>query len=169
MGCSMPGFPVPHHLPELAQVHGHCTRPKRTLELWFRVRQSHWHLGNRWFFHDNEAPVLDASSIIRPALGASGAEGNDWGSCYSCTVLQEVLDLIKWIKPFRFYSEEGDVIIRNLPHDCMTRPFLQEICTTPGDGGPRPTGKKGKRQRGKQALVWGNGVPQGLRGKLVSR
>ena len=24
MDCSMPGFPVPHHLPEFAQVHLHC-------------------------------------------------------------------------------------------------------------------------------------------------
>ena len=24
MDCSTPGLPVPHHLPELAQVHGHC-------------------------------------------------------------------------------------------------------------------------------------------------
>ena len=24
MDCRMPGFPVPHHLPELAQVHAHC-------------------------------------------------------------------------------------------------------------------------------------------------
>ena len=24
MDCSMPGFPVPHHLPEFAQVHVHC-------------------------------------------------------------------------------------------------------------------------------------------------
>ena len=24
MDCSMPGFPVPHHLPEFAQVHIHC-------------------------------------------------------------------------------------------------------------------------------------------------
>ena len=24
MDCSMPGLPVPHHLPESAQVHGHC-------------------------------------------------------------------------------------------------------------------------------------------------
>ena len=64
-------------------------------------------------------------------------------------------DLIKWIKPFRFYSEEGDVISRNLLHGGMTRPFLQEICRTPGDGGARPIGKQGKRQRGEQALVCG--------------
>ena len=24
MDCSMPGLPVPHHLPEFAQVHVHC-------------------------------------------------------------------------------------------------------------------------------------------------
>ena len=24
MDCSMPGFPVPHHLPEFVQVHVHC-------------------------------------------------------------------------------------------------------------------------------------------------
>ena len=24
MECSMPGFPVPHHLPEFAPVHVHC-------------------------------------------------------------------------------------------------------------------------------------------------
>ena len=24
MDCSTPGLPVPHHLPEFAQVHAHC-------------------------------------------------------------------------------------------------------------------------------------------------
>ena len=65
-------------------------------------------------------------------------------------------DLIKWIKPFRFYSEEGDVISRNLLHRGMTRAFLQEMRRTPGDGGTCPIGNQGKRQRGERALVCGS-------------
>ena len=35
MGCSTPGFPVPHHLPKYAQVHVHCmVMPSSHLILW---------------------------------------------------------------------------------------------------------------------------------------
>ena len=38
MNCSMPGFPVPHHLPEFVQVHVHCISvPSSHLILWCQL------------------------------------------------------------------------------------------------------------------------------------
>ena len=38
MGCSMPGLPVPHHLPEFSQVHSHCIRTLSScLSLWLSL------------------------------------------------------------------------------------------------------------------------------------
>ena len=40
MDYSMPGFPVPHHLPEFAQVHIHCIFRKYIYLIWKRNKHT---------------------------------------------------------------------------------------------------------------------------------
>ena len=87
--CSTPGFPVPHHLRELAQTHvhwvGNATQPPSPLSSFLLASIFYFKLHYLSGGSDGKESACNAGDLdLVPGLGRSSGKGNGYPLQYSC-------------------------------------------------------------------------------------